>query len=77
MWKSDSVFLLTDAQENVGTANGFEAIEGGGVGAVRERICETWHRGPRGEVGTEFWNEKPGGVGAGGFHDNIGTECDG
>lgn len=68
--------LLADAEEDVRAADGIEAVEDGGVGAVGEGVGENRHGGPCAgdEVGGELRHERVGGVGACGEHDDIGGD---
>lgn len=70
--------LLAEAQVDIRTDSGVEAVENGGVGAVGERIGIAGNRGPElaGDVGRIHWDESPRRVGTGRCHDNIGSNLD-
>ena len=73
------VLLLTQAEKDVGTADGIEAIENGCIGAVSKMVCVAWNAGPHAadQIGVEFGNEQPGCVGPGGGHDDVRADLDG
>src|SRR5215469_16831037 len=73
------VLALADSQEDVGAADGVEAVEGCGVGAIGEMVGPGWNSGPGAlqEVGGKLRDQEPRCVGAGGCHDDVGAHANG